>query len=135
VAYSIKELKDLTASTAEKLVAAGIATTDDLLAKAGHPKGRKEVADAIGVAHKEVLTWVNEADLSRVPGVAGVYSRLLEASGVDTVKELATRNAENLTAKIAEVNKELNISGRIPTKDQVAGWIASAKGLAPKVFH
>ena len=32
------------------------------------------------------------------------YSELLEAAGVDTVKELAARNAENLAAKMKEVN-------------------------------
>ena len=59
----------------------------------------------------------------------------LEAAGVDTVKELATRNAENLTAKIAEVNEQLNLTGRVPNQEMVAGWIDQAKGLAPKVTH
>ena len=78
---------------------------------------------------------MNEADLMRIPGVAEGFSQLLEAAGVDTVKELAVRNAENLTAKIAEVNEQLHLTGRVPSQEQVAGWIEAAKSMVPKVSH
>ena len=45
------------------------------------------------------------ADLFRIKGVGEEYSDLLEEAGVDTVAELATRNADNLHAKILEINK------------------------------
>ena len=51
-----------------------------------------------------LLKWANMADLMRISGVGAEYSELLEAAGVDTVKELRNRNAENLAAKMAEVN-------------------------------
>lgn len=135
MAYSIKDLKDVSAGLAAKLQEVGVGTTEQLLEKAGSSSGRKQLADEIGASANQLLTWVNEADLMRVPGIAQGFSQLLEAAGVDTVKELATRNAENLTAKMAEVNGQLNLAGRVPNQDQVAAWIAAAKDLVPKVSH
>lgn len=135
MAYSIKDLKDVSAAAAAKLQEAGVSTTEQLLEKAGSAAGRREIADQVGATAQQVLTWVNEADLMRVGGVAGGFSQLLEAAGVDTVKELAHRNAENLTAKLAEVNSQLNLTGRVPTQEQVAQWIETAKALVPKVSH
>lgn len=135
MAYSIQDLKDLSDGLAAKLKEVGVATTEDLLEKAGSSAGRKQLAEQIGAVPSQVLTWVNEADLMRVSGVGEGFSQLLEASGVDTVKELATRNAENLTAKIAEVNEQLKLTGRVPNQEMVEGWIAQAKSLVPKVTH
>ena len=135
MSYSIKDLKDLSDAAAQKLRESGVATTEQLLEAAGTASGRSALAGRIGESAGQVLTWVNEADLMRVPGIAEGYSQLLEAAGVDTVKELATRNAENLAAKLAEVNAERTLTGRIPTKEQVAAWVAAAKGLAPKVTY
>jgi predicted flap endonuclease-1-like 5' DNA nuclease len=135
MAYSIKDLKDVPAALAAKLQETGIGNTEQLLEKAGSAAGRKQLAEEIGASASQVLTWVNEADLMRVPGIAEGFSQLLEAAGVDTVKELATRNAENLTAKIAEVNEKLQLTGRVPTQEQVAGWVAAAKDMVPKVTH
>jgi len=135
MAYSISSLKDVPAAAAAKLQELGVGTPEQLLEKAGSAAGRNALAEQIGASASQVLTWVNEADLMRIPGVAEGFSQLLEAAGVDTVKELAHRNAENLVAKIAEVNAQQNLVGRLPTKEQVAGWIEAAKGMAPKVTH
>jgi predicted flap endonuclease-1-like 5' DNA nuclease len=135
MSYSIKDLKDLSDGFAAKLKEAGVATTEDLLEKAGSSAGRKQLAEQLGTQASQVLTWVNEADLMRIPGIAQGFSQLLEAAGVDTVKELATRNAENLTAKITEVNEQLKLTGRVPNQAVVEEWIAQAKSMVPKVTH
>ncbi len=135
MSYSIADLKDLSDAAAQKLREVGVGTTEQLLESAGTAAGRNALAGRIGESASQVLTWVNEADLMRIPGIAEGYSQLLEASGVDTVRELATRNVDNLTAKLAEVNAQLNLTGRVPTTAQVAGWVEAAKGLAPKVSY
>jgi hypothetical protein len=58
-----------------------------------------------------------------------VFSDLLENAGVDTVKELATRNAANLHAKLLETNAAMQLTQRMPTAEQVTDWIAQAKEL------
>jgi len=122
-------------ATAEKFEKAGITTVEALLEKGGQKVGRKEIADTAGVSESVVLTFVNMADLFRINGVAGQFAELLKASGVDTVKELATRNAENLWAKLTEVNDEKKLTRVVPTADKLTDFISQAKELDQRVFH
>ncbi len=114
---------------AQKLKAAGITSTKALLEKGVTPKGRKEIAEKSGISDSLILEWVNHVDLYRIRGVASEYSDLLEEAGVDTVRELAQRNAENLFQKITAVNQQKKLVRRIPTQKQVRDWIEQAKKL------
>lgn len=69
------------------------------------------------------------ADLFRINGVGQEFASLLEVAGVDTVAELAQRNAENLTAKMEEVNAEKKLTRRTPSLKEVEKWIAEAKDM------
>ena len=62
-------------------------------------------------------------------------AELLEASGVDSVPELKHRVAENLHAKMVEVNAQKNLVGRNPGLTQVAAWIERCKELERKVNY
>ncbi len=119
---------------AEKLVKAGITTTGKLLKKGATPKGRQEIEEATGISHSLVLEWVNHVDLYRIKGVAQEYSDLLEEAGVDTVPELAQRNAANLHAKMVEVNDAKKLVRQLPSEKQVASWVGQAKTL-PRVIQ
>lgn len=135
MAYNIIDIEGIGPAYAAKLNAAGINNTEDLLAKGGTRAGRKELADATGIDDAKILTWVNHSDLHRIDGIAGQTSELMEAAGVDTVKELATRNAANLAAKMEEINAAKKLSGRVPSADQLQKMIDQAKTLEQKVFH
>jgi predicted flap endonuclease-1-like 5' DNA nuclease len=128
----LTEIEGIAPSDARELEARGLRTTDDLLQAGAGPKGREDLAAATGISGKLILRWVNMADLFRIKGVGEEYSDLLEAAGVDSVPELARRRADNLTKKMAEVNEQKRLVRRLPTEDQVTGWIESAKGL-PRV--
>ena len=117
---------------AEKLRAAGIGTVESLLGEGASPQGRKALAERTGISDQLLLEWINHADLFRIKGVGEEYSDLLEEAGVDTVPELAQRNAENLFAKMGQVNAQKHLVRRLPTQAQVADWIAQAKAL-PRV--
>jgi predicted flap endonuclease-1-like 5' DNA nuclease len=133
--YKVDEIEGIGAVLAQKLGAAGIKTTDDLLAQCATAKGRESVAATCGLSEHQLLKWANMADLMRVSGIGSEFSQLLEAAGVDTVKELRTRNAENLTAKMAEVNAAKKLTRRVPTSAEVAKWIGAAKEMEPKISH
>ena len=135
MAYNIIDIEGIGPVYAEKLTTADISTTDDLLNKGGTKAGRKALSESTGIDEGKILTWVNHCDLHRVDGIAGQTSELMEAAGVDTVKELATRNAQNLAAKMQEVNDAKNLSGRVPSADQLQKMIDQAKTLEQKVFH
>ncbi len=138
---SIEDIEGVGPAMGEKLRAAGIRSTGALLKRAASAAGRKEVCEATGIGSGPVLEWVNRADLMRVRGVGSEYSDLLEAAGVDTVKELRNRNAENLTAKMVEVNDEAirktkkSIVRRTPALSEVQRWVAHAKKLDPMVTY
>jgi predicted flap endonuclease-1-like 5' DNA nuclease len=129
---SIKDIEGIGASYADKLSSVGVAGTDALLKTGATPKGRADLAAESGISGKLILRWVNMADLFRIKGVGEQYSDLLEAAGVDTVVELAQRNAENLQAKMVQVNDERRLVRRVPTLAEVSGWVQQAKDL-PRV--
>ena len=132
---SIKDIEGIGPVFAEKLSEAGIKTTEKLLKEGSAKKGRKAIADATGIDEKKILRWVNMADLFRIKGVGEEYSDLLEAAGVDTVKELRNRNSANLHAKMEEVNAEKSLVRSLPTADNVADWVAQAKEMEPMVTY
>lgn len=123
------EIEGIGEAHAAKFGAAGVSTVESLLEKGATPKGRAALEEATGIRHALILEWVNHADLFRVDGVGSEYSDLLEAAGVDTVAELAQRNAENLHKAMAAKNAEKEIVRRLPSQKQVSGWITSAKSL------
>jgi predicted flap endonuclease-1-like 5' DNA nuclease len=129
------DIEGVGAAYAEKLVAAGVTSTDVLLEKGATPKGRQEIAEKVGISEKLILEWVNHVDLFRIKGVASEYSDLLEEAGVDTVPELAQRKPENLYQKIVETNQAKKLVRKLPTAAQVADWVAQAKALPRKVNY
>jgi predicted flap endonuclease-1-like 5' DNA nuclease len=131
----IAEVEGVGEAFAGKLNAAGIQTTEDLLAASANPKGRKSLAESTGIDEGKILEWANRCDLMRIKGVGSEYSDLLESAGVDTVKELATRRADNLTEKMAEVNATSRLVRRVPTLSEVESWIAEAKTLPPALTY
>ncbi len=118
---------------AARLKEAGIGTTEALLEACKTPQGRKELAEKAGISDQLILEWANRADLFRISGVGEEYADLLEASGVDTIPDLARRNADNLYAKMGEVNAAKRLVRKMPTRDQVANWIEQAKSL-PRIM-
>ncbi len=135
MSYKVIDIEGIGSNYAKRLEAMAIFTTDDLLLQGGTKKGRIGIHEVTGIPENLVLTWVNHADLHRINGVAGQTAELLEAAGVDTVRELAMRNAENLHAKLVETNEQFGLTGKVPSADTLATMIAEAKTLEPKVFH
>ena len=133
--YKIIDIEGVGDVYAEKLVAAGINKVSELLDKCAAPKGRKELAEATGISEKLILRWTNHADLFRINGVGPQFAELLEAAGVDTVKEFRHRLAENLQPKLAELNEERHICGRVPAVVEVQKMIDQAKELEPRMTY
>ncbi len=133
--YKIIDIEGIGPVYAEKLTTAGINTDKDMLEKCAKPAGRKALAEATGISPKLILTWTNHCDLMRIDGVGPQFSELLEAAGVDTVKEFRHRNAENLKVKLDEINEEKNLCNRVPSLKEVEKMIAQAKELEPMIEY
>ncbi len=120
---------------ATKLRKNGVRTTDALLRVAATKTGRRKLAGKTKLSEREVLAWVNRADLMRVKGIGPEYADLLEVAGVDTVKELRTRNPQNLLEAMTELNSRKRLVRRLPTGGMVDGWVVAAKDLDPRVKY
>ncbi|HEX9795152.1 MAG TPA: DUF4332 domain-containing protein [Planctomycetota bacterium] len=131
----IDEIEGIGPSYSEKLRSADIVNTDKLLEACCNKAGRETVAEATGIPETMVLKWTNMADLFRLKDVGPEFAELLKASGVDTVKELKHRNAENLATKMAEVNAEKKLARRVPSAEVITGWIAQAAELPAVITH
>ena len=127
--YKIVDVEGIGPVYAEKLVAGGIDSTEKLLEKCSKPAGRKALEEETGISGKLILTWTNHCDLMRIDGVGPQFSELLEAAGVDTVKELKHRKPENLQPKLEEVNAEKKLVRRVPALKEVEKMIAQAAEL------
>lgn len=135
MAKRIEDIEGIGPKTGATLREHGIRSTDDLLQAGSSKKGRAKLAEQTGLSEPRVLKCVNMADLFRVKGVAGQYAELLEAAGVDTVKELKNRNADNLAAKMEEANAAKRLVRKTPSVKVVASWIDQAKKLPGVVTY
>lgn len=128
------DIEGIGKSYAAKFKAAGITSQEQLLEMGSTRKGREELAEKVEVSGKLILEWVNRADLNRIKGIGNQYADLLEAAGVDSVPELAQRNAENLYNRIKEIHAERKLIRRLPGLKRVTAWITQAKEL-PRVVQ
>ena len=136
MSYKVIDIEGIGHNYAERLkTRCNISTTDELLEKGGTKRGREKIAAEAEIPESLILTWVNHADLFRIKGVAGQFSELLEASGVDSVKEFAARNPENLHAKLLQTNEEFGLSGKVPSVESLQAMIENAKTLDARISH
>jgi predicted flap endonuclease-1-like 5' DNA nuclease len=129
------EIEGIGEAYAAKLQAAEVKSLESLLEKGSTKQGRKALEEATGISGKLILRWINMADLFRIKGVGEEYADLLEAAGVDTVPELAQRKAENLHAKMKEVNDQKKLVRALPAPSVVEAWVAQAKELPRAVSY
>jgi len=135
MSYSIADLQRIPAGVAATFKSVGIRTTDKLLDKAKDPKGRKHLAERTGFPEKDILRWANKVDRMRIKGVGEDYAELLEAAGVDTVKELKYRNPRNLAKAMADANVKRKLVRVLPSDQAIQRWIEHAKRLQLKITY
>ncbi len=133
--YKIIDIEGIGEAFASKLMAENIDTVEQLLDRCAAPAGRKELAEKTGISEKLILRWANHADLFRVDGIGPQFAELLEAAGVDTVKELGHRVPANLASKLVEVNEEKHLCRRVPVESELQRMIDQAKELEPRMTY
>jgi predicted RecB family nuclease len=133
--YSISGVQGIGPEATAALKKAGIRTTTKLLEAAKSPKDRKTLAKRIGFDEKSILCWANMADRMRIKGVGEEYSLLLQAAGVDTVKELKYRNPGKLANAMAAANTKRKLTRVLPSERMVGRWIDRAKRLQLKITY
>ena len=110
----------------------GIDTMEQLLAEGSTKAGQKSLARRTQLSEREILTWVNRADLQRIKGIGQEYNDLLEAAGVDSVKNLGCVLPSSLFSKLVHLNRHENHVRRMPSEKMVSSWVLRAKQLSGK---
>jgi hypothetical protein len=127
--YPITDIDGIDGEAAMILKSVGIRSTARLLEAARSVRGRKMLAIKTGFEEKQLLCWANMADRMRVKGIRKEYAELLQAAGVDTVKDLKYRNPGNLAKAMAEANGKRKMVSMLPSQKVVGNWIKNAKTL------
>jgi hypothetical protein len=129
MSYPITDIEGIDGEAAATLKSAGIRSTGRLLEAARTVKGRKLLAEKTGFGEKQLLCWANVADRMRIKGISKEYAELLQAAGVDTVKELRYRSPCNLAKAMADANKKRKMVRLLPSEKVVGRWIENAQKL------
>jgi predicted RecB family nuclease len=129
MSYPITDIDGIDGEAATILKSVGIRSTERLLEAARTVRGRKMLAMKTGFDEKQLLCWANVADRMRVKGIRKEYAELLQAAGVDTVKELKYRNPANLAKAMSDANKKHKMVRLLPSEKVVGQWIENAKKL------
>jgi hypothetical protein len=135
MSYPLTDIEGIDSDVAAALKAVRIRSSERLLEAARTVKGRKLLAEKTGFSEKQLLAWANVADRMRVRGVSKEYADLLQAAGVDTVKELKYRNPRNLAQAMAEANKKRKLVRMLPSEKVIQRWIDEAKKLPIKISY
>ncbi|MGB6349279.1 MAG: DUF4332 domain-containing protein [Pseudolabrys sp.] len=135
MSYPITDIEGVDGDIAIVLKSVGIRSTDRLLEAARTVKGRKLLSEKTGFDEKRLLCWANVADRMRIKGISKEYAELLQAAGVDTVKELKYRNPLNLAKAMADANRKRKLVRLLPSEKVVKRWIENAKLLPLKITY
>jgi predicted flap endonuclease-1-like 5' DNA nuclease len=135
MSYPIADLDGIDSQVVARLKAIGIRTTSRLLEAAKSPKDRQELAARTGLDERCILRCANMADRVRIKGIGEDYAGLLEAAGVDTVRELTYRNPVNLARAMQEANRQRKLVRVPPSEKTIGRWIEYARTLPLKISY
>jgi predicted flap endonuclease-1-like 5' DNA nuclease len=126
--HSIAHLPGLSPPQIKQLIAAGIATTFDLLHQGNSLSQRQQLSQTLSTNIKHINKWTALANLARIPGVGCEYCGLLLHAGVSTPQQLSTMTVQQLHPQLLRLQVQLfNRADRAPDMAQVATWIQQAQ--------
>jgi predicted flap endonuclease-1-like 5' DNA nuclease len=125
----VSKLRGISNQVRNKLKRHGVTYTHQLLEAAGRFESRRELAARSEIDEAVLLRLTCRADLARIKGVGAIFADMLELIGVDRVSSLAERDSAQLYEILHDLNAAERFARRAPTPDEVADWVAQARGL------
>lgn len=127
MAILLNQLGKLPPEAQNQLKNRGIRDTNDFLRAARGHAEPTEFARALGLEPDLISDLTHVAELTRIRGIGLVYIRMLSAAGITTISQLAAQCPEELQARLAMLNAQNRVAGRVPTVAMVNGWITKAQ--------
>lgn len=125
----LTEIQGITKRYATKLGRHGVRSTFALLKNAKRFADRSAIAKKIGVPAKKFTSWVAAADFTRIRGIGGQFSNLLQRCGIENLKKLARTKPESLCKKMKSLNQKRSYVKQLPSQKQVSSWVRRAKSI------
>jgi hypothetical protein len=125
--FPLRKFRDINSSDLDKLEAVGIKNAKQILSTGATAKMRTELTERTGVAESVILELVKLSDLSRIPGVKGIRSRLYHDAGVDTLEKLAASTPDALMKKLNDFVDQTGFDGIAPFLAEIKFTISTAK--------
>jgi predicted flap endonuclease-1-like 5' DNA nuclease len=133
--YTIKDILGIGTEYDRRLRDLGVTDLEYLLIVGATPADRRDLAAALAVSPKLVDAWVCQAGFIQLPGVGPHYARLLAATEVASVRDLASRDATILHQLLRLTNYEQSVVQRTPPFSTVQQWIQAAQQVTPHLTH
>lgn len=127
--FNLKDIRGVNPDLLEALEKMGIRTTTALLGISRTAADRKALADRAGIPAQVLLELVKLADLSRIPGVKGIRTRLYYDSGVDTLDKLAAWDPVELRVMLVEWVERTKFEGIAALPKEVLFTVETARKL------
>ncbi len=112
-----------------RLKVKGVKDSEDLIDLCARTEDMDQLAAELRTDTETLRALVNRANLARIRGIGEAYTVLLEAAGVKSVGDLATRSPDELRAQMEHINESQRVVGRVPALAMVNGWVNKAQKL------
>jgi predicted flap endonuclease-1-like 5' DNA nuclease len=124
--HQVVDLEGIGDTYAERLHAAGIEHTQDLLFAS-----RAEVARITRASPKTVARWCAMAELIKVDGIGPQYAEVLSRMDVAGIDDLRSRDARSLATRLAAYLDSLDstVIGQKAGEKRIRAWIKAAQGM------
>jgi predicted flap endonuclease-1-like 5' DNA nuclease len=132
--YRIADVPDvIPAKYHKKLAKAGVTDTAQLYALAAPSKTRRKLASKARISARKLRAWARFLDLMQINGIGPKMVHLLNAAGVNDLKQLQQANATELQEKMRLANRGARYSEIVPGAAVVKGWIKLAQRVTSRL--
>ncbi len=126
--YFIQDLpKVIDVKYHKAILDAGVKHSGQLYDRIAAKKRRAAFARKSGLAPEQLVKWARFIDLMQLDGIGPKMVRLLNAAGVETLKDFKRSKAAALYKKIRLVNRGGRYSQVVPGVDVLKAWIKRAR--------
>ncbi len=128
--FKLKDFKDVSPKSIEKLASIGILSVDDML-KAGKTTSlREELAEKTSLGIDEILELAKLSNLTRLGAVKSVRARLYHDSGFDTIEKISKVSGEELRRITSDFIERTGFEGIPPTPKEADNTVKTARELS-----
>lgn len=129
--FKMVGLRGINQDYAEKLRAAGIETTDDMMRLWNDTTLRASVREKTGMDDAQLTRLVSVARMARMKGVGPKYADLLVSAGITGRRSLSAHTPKSLVERLAAVNGVTRPAVPLPSLAEVGTWFAELTPVEP----